>query len=63
MRRAVSDNQFEEVMKFCYLGSRITYYGQSKEDIKSRLALAKKAFLAKRSPLVSNIGLNLRKQI
>ncbi|XP_049833909.1 uncharacterized protein LOC126278101 [Schistocerca gregaria] len=51
-----------KVNEFCYLGSKIINDGRSKEDIKSRLAMAKKAFLAKRSLLISNTGLNLRKK-
>ncbi|KDR23911.1 hypothetical protein L798_10261, partial [Zootermopsis nevadensis] len=51
----------EEVKEFCYLGSKITKDGRSKDDIKNRLAQAKRAFFKKRSLLVSNIDLVLGK--
>lgn len=49
------------VRKFCYLGSKITGDGRSKEDIKCRLPMLRKAFLKKTNPLMSNIGLSDRK--
>ena len=58
----IDGHEVDEVKEFCYLGSKITNAGWSKQDIKSRLAMAKEAFLAKRSLLISNIGLNLRKK-
>lgn len=58
----VSGHEVEEVKEFCYLGCKVTHDGRSKEDIKSRLAQARRAFMAKRSLLVSNISLSLRKK-
>ena len=49
------------VKEFCYLGSKITDDGRSREDIKCRLAMAKKAFLKKRNLLTSSIDLSVRK--
>ncbi|XP_049787711.1 uncharacterized protein LOC126191016 [Schistocerca cancellata] len=49
------------VKEFCYLGSKITDDGRSREDIKCRLAMARKAFLKKRNLLTSNIDLGVRK--
>ena len=49
------------VDEFCYLGSKITYDGRSSEDIKCRLAMARKAFVKKRNLLTSNIDLSVRK--
>ncbi|XP_049957338.1 uncharacterized protein LOC126473992 [Schistocerca serialis cubense] len=49
------------VKKFFYLGSKIPDDGRSREDIKCRLAMARKAFLKKRNLLTSNIDLNVRK--
>ena len=47
--------------EFCYLASKITYDGRSSEDIKCRLAMARKAFVKKRNLLTSNIDLSVRK--
>ena len=51
----------KEVDEFCYLGSKITSDGRSKEDIKCRLAQARKAFVKKRTLMTSNIDLDIRK--
>ena len=51
----------QEVDEYCYLGNKITNNGRSKEDIKCRLAQAKKAFLKKRNLLTSNIDIGIRK--
>ena len=55
-------NEALKVMdEFCCLGSKITDDCRSREDIKCRLAIAKKSFLKKKSLLTSNIGLSARK--
>lgn len=59
----IGGNMVEEVKQFCYLGSKITQDGRSKEDIKSRIAQAKKSFHNKRDLLVSQIDLGLRKKL
>ncbi|XP_049828694.1 uncharacterized protein LOC126267466 [Schistocerca gregaria] len=49
------------VKQFCYLGSKITDDDGSREDIKCRLAVARKAFLKKRNLLTSSLDLSVRK--
>ena len=51
----------KEVDQFSYLGSRITSDCRSKQNIKCRLAQARKAFLKKKDLLRSSIDLNIRK--
>jgi len=53
--------QVDEISEFIYLGSKITRDGRSKVDIKSRLAQGRSAFYKKKSLLVSNIDLGIRK--
>lgn len=63
MKIRIGNSIVEEVKQFCYLGSKITQDGRSKEDIKSRIAQGKKSFYNKRDLLVSNIDLGLRKKL
>ena len=51
----------KEVDEYCYLGSEITNDDRSKEDIKCRLARARKTFLKKRNLLTSNTDIGIRK--
>ena len=63
MNIKLANENLNEVNEFCYLGSKITNDGKSKEDIKSRLALARRAFVQKRTLFTSNIGLATRKTL
>ncbi|XP_068085972.1 uncharacterized protein [Anabrus simplex] len=47
--------------EYCYLGSKITNDGRSKEDIKCRLTQARKSFLNQRNLRISNIDIGIRK--
>ena len=60
-RIRLGNERLKVVEDFCYLGSKITADGRSREDIKWRLAIVKKAFLKKRNLLTSNININVRK--
>ena len=49
--------------RFVYLGSVITDDGYTLEDVKTRIATAKKKFIEKRDILSSEIDINIRKRI
>lgn len=59
----LGDQILPAVGNFNYLGSKITKDGRSREDIKSRIAQAKKAFMKKRDLLESKINLGVRKKL
>ena len=61
MEIKLGNETLSEVDEFCYLGSKITSDGGSVQDIKSRLAQARKAYERKRTLLTSEIGLEVRK--
>lgn len=44
-RIILGNDRLKVVEDFCYLGSKITADGRSREDMKYRLAMTKKAFL------------------
>ena len=57
----LGNEMLKEVNEFTYLGSRITWDGRSKADIKCRLAQARIAFMKKRALLTSKINIDIRK--
>ncbi|XP_049864315.1 uncharacterized protein LOC126365784 [Schistocerca gregaria] len=57
----LGNDTLKVIKEFCYLGSKIPDDGRSREDIKCRLAMARKAFLKKRNLLTSRIDLSVRK--
>lgn len=57
----LGNEKLKEVDQFCYLGSIIASDCRSNNDIKCRIAQARKAFLKKRDLLRANIDLKVRK--
>ncbi|KAI5644176.1 reverse transcriptase (RNA-dependent DNA polymerase) domain-containing protein [Phthorimaea operculella] len=53
----------QQVKKFTYLGSIIEEAGRSDMEIRTRIAIAKKAFTSNRYIYSSKIGINIRKKL
>ena len=56
----INSQVVEQVQQFKYLGSVITEDGYCDQDIKSRIAIGKNAFMTKKKLLTSKFDLELR---
>jgi len=59
----IDQKQLETVESFKYLGSMLTNDGRCTCEIKSRIAMAKAAFIKKRALFTSTLDLELRKKL
>ena len=62
-RKQINLTIAEQVGGFLYLGAVITEDGQTIEDTKTRIALAKKKFLEKKELLSADLDLETRKKL
>ena len=58
----IAGKSVEQVSRFLYLGAVITEDGQTIEDTKKRIALAKKKFLENREIFLADLDLEKRKK-
>ena len=63
VRILIDAQKVEQVKRFKYLGSVITEDGHCDDDIRSRIAMGKAAFMEKKAILTSKMDLELRKRI
>ena len=63
MKIYIDAQEVEQVEQFKYLGSVISEDGYCDQDLKSRIAMGKNAFMAKKTLLTSRMDLELRKRI
>ena len=63
MKIYIDAQEVEQVKQFKYLGSVISEDGYCDQDLKSRIAMGKNAFMAKKTLLTSRMDLELRKRI
>ena len=59
----IDQERVQQVRRFVYLGSVITEDGSTIEDVKARIAMARKKFMEKREILSSEMGRDLRKHL
>ncbi|MGX9339094.1 hypothetical protein, partial [Pantoea dispersa] len=63
LRITVDNRELENVNQFKYLGSFLTKDAHCTSEIRARIAMAKAAFIKKRSLLTSKLSLELRKKL
>lgn len=59
----LNEKKIEQVRKFVYLGAVITEEGSTKEDVNTRIAMAKRKFMEKREILSSDMDCDTRKRM